>query len=192
MSIVPDHIIEALEELYATLPTMQCQGKCQTCCGPIDMSLAERMRIEERGVAIPPMSDARIQLWEDNHKFDPLTGEPLFCPALNLETGGCNVYDVRPMVCRLWGAAESMPCPHGCQPTKMLSDNEALALLMESMKIGGGGRGGAVEDNDEKLMQAAMADETLAPLMAAFIRGDRTVHEQVVVEMDRLRKELGL
>lgn len=192
MSIVPQHMIDALEAVYAKLPTMQCKGMCQTCCGPIDMSLAERMRIEERGVRIPPMTETRVALWDANHKFDPATGEPLFCPALNLETGGCNVYDVRPIVCRLWGTSASMPCPHGCETTKMLTDAEAMAFMMEAMQAGGGSMAGEFDDDEERLMQVAMTDEVCAPLMAKFLRGDKSVHEEILREIERIKGEIGI
>src|SRR2546429_6087610 len=33
-----------------------------------------------------------------------------------LRNGRCTVYEVRPMICRLWGMVEGMQCPHGCVP----------------------------------------------------------------------------
>lgn len=193
MSIVPQDIINQLEELYASLPTMQCKGKCQTCCGPIDMSLAEQVRIEERGVQIPPMTPDRVSAWEANHKFHPVTGDPLWCPALDLETGGCKVYDVRPIVCRLWGTSESMPCGHGCETTKMLTNAEALDFIVKSMKIGGGSRNGMkVTDDEERLMQAIMQDHTAGPLMGRFLEGDRSVEPDVIAQIERIKKEIGL
>lgn len=46
---------EALAFLYARIPKMHCRGKCQECCGPIGMSLAEMQRLQERvGEKIQP------------------------------------------------------------------------------------------------------------------------------------------
>lgn len=43
-----------LDALYAEVPTIDCQGLCWDSCGRIDMSNAERRRIQaERGVDIP-------------------------------------------------------------------------------------------------------------------------------------------
>lgn len=59
------------------------------------------------------------------------------CPALG-EDGSCRVHEVRPMVCRLWGAVASLPCPHGCTPDGgLLSDADGLDLLAASLQAGG-------------------------------------------------------
>lgn len=106
-----------LDELYARLPKLQCRGRCQEACGPIDMSQAERDRIREQGVAIPPLSSP--------------------CPALTF-MGTCGVFEVRPLICRLWGMVEAMACPWGCMPDGgWLDDATAQALLAESIRIGG-------------------------------------------------------
>ena len=50
----------------------------------------------------------------------------------------CAVYEVRPMICRLWGLVERMPCPFGCRPEGgLLSDEEGARLLREANRIGG-------------------------------------------------------
>lgn len=53
--------------------------------------------------------------------------EGLDCPLLENER--CSVYEVRPMICRLWGLVESMPCPWGCKPDRYLTHEEGLVLL---------------------------------------------------------------
>ena len=96
----------ALEALYAALPTMECVGKCQTACGPIDLTETEQRRIRERhGVEIPLLTAERAQAWASD-------GAPA-CPALGL-WGQCTVHAVRPTICRLWGMTESMQCPFEC------------------------------------------------------------------------------
>lgn len=106
-----------LDELYSQLPQLECRGKCQDACGPIDMSTAERQRIRARGTDIPRLS--------------------LTCPALTF-LGTCSVYDIRPLICRLWGLVEAMACPHGCRPEGgFLDDTTALEFLARSLEIGG-------------------------------------------------------
>lgn len=39
--------------------------------------------------------------------------------------------------CRHWGAVESLPCPHGCRPGRMLSHEAGQQVLTEARKIGG-------------------------------------------------------
>lgn len=112
-----------LDALYATLPTMQCRGYCHDSCGPIDPAVREKARIIER---------AR----------KPLTcGEYATCSMLT-EERKCSVYDIRPMICRLWGLVRSMPCPYGCRPEGgLLPDEEGIRLIVESERIGGSPKG---------------------------------------------------
>ncbi|MGI5281729.1 YkgJ family cysteine cluster protein [Nonomuraea polychroma] len=116
----------ALEELYAQVPQPGCKGLCQDSCGPIGMNPREQQRIRERGVKIPHYTEGLALL---------ARGEDYTCPAL--KDGQCSVYDIRPMSCHLWGAVESMPCPHGCRPEEgLLPDSEGHALLTLSLDVG--------------------------------------------------------
>ena len=58
------------------------------------------------------------------------------CPAL--VDGACTVYEIRPTICRLWGATRSMPCPHGCTPDDALTKDDSRRLLHEAADAGGG------------------------------------------------------
>ena len=50
----------------------------------------------------------------------------------------CEVYEIRPMICRLWGMVEQMPCPFGCRPEGgWLSNEDGARLLREANRIGG-------------------------------------------------------
>jgi Fe-S-cluster containining protein len=120
---VPD----SLERIYRAVPTVACRGLCAEYCGPIDMSDEERRRIADRGVTIPPV----------DHAFQAIIdGTPNACPAL--VDGRCSVYEDRPLICRLWGAVESMPCEHGCEVTPgLLMDAGAHTLLTRSLAVGG-------------------------------------------------------
>lgn len=137
-----------MEELYEQLPTIQCRGKCQHSCGPIDMSNVERDRIRSRGVEIPRLSGT--------------------CPALTF-LGGCRVYDIRPMICRLWGLVEPMACPHGCMPEGGWLDNATgLELLARAMEIGG--RPG-VPALPSHMVRELLADADLAAMVDGVMRG---------------------
>jgi hypothetical protein len=89
-----------LHALYARVPAIECKGLCHDACGPILMSQQEARTIGHPN----DMGD-----WE--------------CPKLS-PLGTCSVYEDRPMVCRLWGVVESMPCPHGCVPERWLTHDE--------------------------------------------------------------------
>lgn len=97
-----------LDRLYASLPTIACKGLCADSCGPIAMTPAEFGRIAERTGSEP-------------------VATTMTCPLLANER--CTVYDIRPTICRLWGVVESMPCPHGCVPSRWLGHIEGFRAL---------------------------------------------------------------
>lgn len=117
-----------LEELYAQVPAIECRGKCQTSCGPIMMSDAEHVTLRDRGFDLPRLDPLRVLA-------EARSSEPPTCPALGA-FGQCRVYDARPMICRLWGVVETMPCPHGCRPERTLTHEEGAALLRASTETG--------------------------------------------------------
>jgi hypothetical protein len=97
----------ALDALYRELPTLDCQRQCQDCCGPIAMSRVEWQRICRKLGHVPRGAD------------------DLVCPML--QQGLCSVYHIRPVICRLWGVTETLPCPWGCQPQpRYLTHEEGL------------------------------------------------------------------
>jgi hypothetical protein len=118
----------ALAGIYAQVPSVHCKGLCQEACGPIDMTPREDTRIRDAGVDIPQAADAIRQLRD--------TGD-YACPALDA-AGRCSVYEVRPLICRLWGAVEELRCPHGCVPDGgWLSDSAAMELMNVAFRAGG-------------------------------------------------------
>lgn len=112
---LPVASLNALDRIYASLPRIECQRKCGESCGPVFMSRIEWQRIIARvGRVVTPT---------------PEQAESLTCPLL---TGNdCSVYDLRPVICRLWGLVDSplMRCPWGCVPERWLSDEEAETVL---------------------------------------------------------------
>lgn len=137
----------ALDDLYKLVPVLECRGKCQEACGPIDMSTAEHRRIVNLGIIIPRATQAKR-----------VSDLAMTCPALTM-LGTCRVYNVRPMICRLWGAIQSMACPHGCRPEGgFLPEQMSRALLILAGAIGEG--------------QAMTVDEALAAA-EPFVREGR-------------------
>ena len=91
--------------LYERLPHTECAEGCFRCCvNSIQMSDTEREAIGG-------------YVWEGK------------CPKLD-EKGRCTVYNDRPLVCRLYGASELLPC-EGCRCEKPLSDKETINLLRD-------------------------------------------------------------
>jgi hypothetical protein len=109
-----------LDALYATLPKLVCQGYCSASCGPIATSARERARIETTA-----------------HRALTAEDPGPTCSMLTADRR-CSVYEIRPMICRLWGLVQRMPCPYGCRPEGgLLPDSEGKRLLMEAERIGG-------------------------------------------------------
>lgn len=107
---------DRLDAIYARLPHIECKGLCHEACGPIGMTRIEHRRLEEgRG---------------------PLACKDLVCPLLD-ENKRCTAYSIRPLVCRLFGLVEQMRCPHGCEPERWLSDEEATEIMRQVIVAGG-------------------------------------------------------
>ena len=115
-----------LEAIYARIPDVQCKGLCQDACGPITGGHRELVRMRRAGVTLLPVL-AQVQR---------LGSEGYTCPAL--VDGQCSTYGVRPAICRVWGAAEDLPCPFGCRPANgaLLTAPEAHALLDAATNAG--------------------------------------------------------
>jgi Fe-S-cluster containining protein len=103
-----------LDAIYAELPAIECRGRCHDACTSIDMTGVERRRIAEAGVSIPRRTVA---------------DRPLPCPALTMWRR-CGVYEIRPLICRLWGLTRAMRCSYGCVPDGgYLTESQALEFI---------------------------------------------------------------
>lgn len=106
-----------LDLLYAQVPSISsCTGACYRSCGPL-----------------PPLGDAEAQRILARMRGLPEPREDGTCSMLNA-FGRCDIYADRPMICRLWGATEKMPCVFGCEPDEpMLDAAEGRELLAAAM-----------------------------------------------------------
>lgn len=97
----------------------------------------------------------------------------------------CRAYAARPMICRLWGLMESMPCHYGCKPERYLTDVEAARFLARSMEIGG-----APPDVGEKILQSLEVQEAALGEGGFAARVERifkaTVHRPSLADRVRL------
>lgn len=115
-----------IRDVWARIPPMECTGECAPHCTAIGMS-EEELRLVREVIPSFPRGQEMMETMAE-------TGLGYRCPALIL--GRCGVYSVRPTVCRIFGNAESLPCPAGCQkPT--LSREEASAIMDEAADVGG-------------------------------------------------------
>jgi Fe-S-cluster containining protein len=121
----------AIRRLYDTLPKLSCKGLCHDSCGPIASSPAEAAVLKRKGVDLPKMEELPGLM------LRVLDGADVRCSGLT-EDKKCSVYEHRPMICRLWGSVLNprMMCPHGCEPERWVSDEEAGELLKRVSKLG--------------------------------------------------------
>lgn len=118
---------DELKAVWAEIPDVGCKGHCIESCGPIGASPLELRILAARGVLIR-------DYWDSLTDF-AMTGTAQTCPAL--VNGRCSVYEVRPTVCRLWGAVDAMPCEWGCVPHGGRLTNEQGGLIVRrSMEAG--------------------------------------------------------
>ena len=87
--------------LRARIPSFECKPGCHDCCGPVTTSSDEMARL-------PVKSEA-----EHAAALNELS-----CPHLG--ENGCEVYDERPLICRLFGTTPRLACPNGCRPAHMV------------------------------------------------------------------------
>lgn len=83
------------------IPTFACIPGCHDCCGPVTASSEEMFEL-------PVISDADHAAALAN----------LSCPHLGAQ--GCNVYTLRPLICRVFGSTPRLACPRGMRPERMI------------------------------------------------------------------------
>jgi len=113
--------MKTLAEIYAAIPKVECRQLCSEQCSLILLGKVELDAMEKAFGGVL------------SHKPGCLS-----CPALDTFTKTCTVYDVRPFICRLFGASRKLMCPHGCKPERQMTDQEEHALLLAYNRIVGG------------------------------------------------------
>lgn len=118
-------------DLYAKIPRVNCTGRCgrnrnDTCCGPIGCSVIEAQLLEQ-------FDGIRCD-WEYHSPGNVIMNLPaeqrMVCPHLGVD-GRCIAYDVRPLICRLFGVVEDLRCPWGCKPERLMTKSEVAKLWIE-------------------------------------------------------------
>jgi Fe-S-cluster containining protein len=133
---------EQLEALYATIPKVECQRKCQGACGPILLTRIEKAFLEQKvgyleanaNVQIAPRFLAAFTVGDVEGL---LPDAKLRCRVLVPQTGHCRGYQFRPLVCRLWGVVDEAPlrCPFGCVPERWLTHEDVCEYYRKALAI---------------------------------------------------------
>lgn len=103
--------IEQLCRIYNRIPRFECVPGCNECCVATPISKVELDRL-------PPKEK---------------TGRNLVCQYSTPE--GCEVYDKRPYMCRIFGTVEDLQCPAGGKARKTLTVSEGQKLTNEYIRV---------------------------------------------------------
>lgn len=120
-------------EVQKQIPSFKCKDGCADCCGPVLATRLEWKRIYERIGRTE--EQLRKEISERLNKND------FRCVLLGPDNK-CTVYDIRPTICRLFGASESktpnacLVCPHGVGPEKFLNEQETTDILVKIERLG--------------------------------------------------------
>lgn len=92
---------KTIKDLRKKIPSFKCL-LCGGCCGPIIFSKWEWSQIKDKRTA---------------------KGLNYPCPYLT-KNNKCEIYEDRPIICRLFGTIPGLRCPNGCNPDKLLSSSQ--------------------------------------------------------------------
>ena len=116
--------IEKLEALYKSIPEIECKGLCHPSCSIVPAEDIEIKRARKK-LSYNPFRVSNKDIEEAK-----TTGKIPSCGAL--KNNRCTIHSVRPAICRLYGSAEGLECPFGCEPKKpKLSKQEAYSIIRE-------------------------------------------------------------
>ncbi len=124
----PEQVLKWLASVYQQLPVGSCDGcrDCASrCAGDVPMLSTEyqaiRQYLADEGQQIPP-PPRRLS-----------TQMMAGCRFLDRDSRWCVIYPVRPLICRLFGLVEWLPCPTGKQ-TMVLA--EGWKLMRQYAELG--------------------------------------------------------
>lgn len=112
--------------LYAKIPEIECQGHCHPSCTIVPAAKFEIKRARQRMGGKNPFNPINAV----NSLKSGIKGNSI-PPCAALKDKRCSIYTARPAICRLYGVAEGLECPFGCQPKRKLSKQEAHDLIRE-------------------------------------------------------------
>jgi len=101
---------KTIKYLRKRIPKFECKKSCTDCCGPIVFSK-----------------------WEWDQVENKKTATSLDCPYAS--EAGCEIYEQRPILCRLFGTVPKMKCNHGRGHAKLLSAKKEKEIMRKYYEI---------------------------------------------------------
>jgi hypothetical protein len=128
----PSKRLRQLAEIYKSLPNVECKGLCWANCAAVPIYDIELAQLERNAKRKLPVLDMKTPIGQTHILASGSISKPV-CPLLVLRR--CSAYEDRPLICRIFGVAEGLPCPHGCVPTRKLTDQEVVAIQRKMEKL---------------------------------------------------------
>lgn len=120
---------KTLEDVWAAVPRIECRKRCAGSCTVVPLHQIELQRlVKDTG----PVAHLEFGIARETRVLRTVDGA---CPKLRFKQ--CTAYVARPLICRLYGVAEEMPCQHGCKPERTLDRDEVAVLIEAIHRIGG-------------------------------------------------------
>ena len=110
---------QKIEDLRRRIPSFACVAGCHDCCGPVTASSEEMARLPVKTEAEHAKALSEFS-----------------CPHLGAH--GCEVYDERPLICRLFGTTPRLACPNGRRPVDMVdarTEDEVFKFLRQTRQV---------------------------------------------------------
>jgi len=122
--------VKMLKFLLKRVEALECKGMCTEFC---DQSFA--IGQNEDNTIKEFCEENEIPFTSLQRNFLEVPEHSLACQYL--KAGRCSIYPVRPIVCRVWGAADTLSCPWECKirgEKKPISENAAYELMTAAFK----------------------------------------------------------
>lgn len=104
------NISKTIKYLRKQIPSFRCKEGCFDCCGPVPFAK-----------------------WEWEKVKDKREATSLTCPYAS--EIGCEIYEQRPIVCRIYGTVNKLRCPYGCGPDKLLSEKKENEIMNKYHRV---------------------------------------------------------
>jgi len=105
---------KAWYRIISRIPEADCVEGCDLCCREAHRH-AMQTWLDEQGL---PIKIRRTTIKRG-------------CSAY-VCSGGCPVYERRPLICRLYGVSQSLPCDYGIRTRNPLTHEETIALMRKA------------------------------------------------------------
>lgn len=127
-----DRLIRVVEQIDLA-PCNGCDRCGLRCTAGVQITYAEYLAIRQFIKTLPyPQEIARVVQQDKTLRLDGTVSVSM-CRFRDMERGRCAIYPARPLVCRLLGHVEWLPCPIG-KIDRIARTEDALALMREYAK----------------------------------------------------------